>query len=86
MEIGKTTISSSSPIKNCFAQCLFTKLTHARSCIYTRSLQKFVEQSAKINELGCRDGMHYAKNHGNKKIPLVILSRITPPYIIQAKG
>ena len=36
--------------------------------------------------------MHYAKNRGNKEIPLAILSRIlaqscvTPPYIIQAKG
>ena len=24
---------------------------------------------------GCRDGMHHAKNHGNKEIPLAILSR-----------
>ena len=32
----------------------------------------------KINEWGCRDGMYmyYAKNHGNKEIPLAILSRI----------
>ena len=36
--------------------------------------------------------MHNAKNHGNKVIPLAILSRIlaqscvTPPYIIKAKG
>ena len=36
--------------------------------------------------------MHNAKNHGNKEIPLAILSRIlaqscvTPPYIIKAKG
>ena len=48
--------------------------------------------SAKMNEWGCRDGMHYAKNRGNKEIPLAILSRIlaqscvTPPYTIQAKG
>ena len=36
--------------------------------------------------------MHHAKNHGNKVIPLAILSRIlaqscvTPPYIIKDKG
>ena len=35
--------------------------------------------SAKIillNEWGCRDGMHHAKNRGNKETPLAILSRI----------
>ena len=43
-------------------------------------------------EWGCWDGMHHAKNLGNKEIPLAILSRIlaqscvTPPYIIKAKG
>ena len=38
-----------------------------------------VDESAKIiqlNEWGCRDGMHPAKNHGNKEIPFEILSRI----------
>ena len=36
--------------------------------------------------------MHHAKNHGNKEIPVAILSSIlaqscvTPPYIIKAKG
>ena len=49
-----------------------------------------INTSAKIiqlNEWRCRDGMHCAKNRGNKEIPLVILSRIlaqpcvTPPYI-----
>ena len=29
-----------------------------------------------LNEWGCRDGMHHANNHGNKEIPLAILSRI----------
>ena len=31
-----------------------------------------------MNEWGCirRDGMHHAKNRGNKEIPLAILSRI----------
>ena len=35
-------------------------------------------------------GMHHAKNHGNKEIPIAILSMIlaqscvTPPYIVQA--
>ena len=29
-----------------------------------------------VNEWGCRDGMHNAKNRGNKVIPLAILSRI----------
>ena len=32
--------------------------------------------SAKIIQWGCRDGMHRAKNRGNKIIPLAILSRI----------
>ena len=39
----------------------------------------YMYTSAKIillNEWGCRDGMHHAKNHGNKVIPLAILSRI----------
>ena len=38
-----------------------------------------VYTSAKIiqlNEWGCRDGIHHAKNRGNKVIPLAILSRI----------
>ena len=25
-----------------------------------------------LNEWGCRDGMHHARNHGNKEIPLAI--------------
>ena len=29
-----------------------------------------------VNEWGCRNGMHHAKNRGNKEIPLAILSRI----------
>ena len=29
-----------------------------------------------MNEWGCRDEMHHAKNRGNKEIPLAILSRI----------
>ena len=36
-----------------------------------------------------RDGMHNAKNHGNKVIdPLAILAQscVTPPYIIKTKG
>ena len=40
---------------------------------------KLYNTSAKIihlNEWGCRDGMHYAKNHGNKEMPLAILSRL----------
>ena len=38
----------------------------------------YITTSAKIiqlNEWGCRDGMDHAKNHGNKVIPLAILSR-----------
>ena len=44
-----------------------------------------------LNEWGCRDGMHHAKNRGNKEIPLAILSRIlpqscvTPPYIFRLR-
>ena len=30
----------------------------------------------KLNEWGYRDRMHHAKNHGNKEVPLAILSRI----------
>ena len=30
----------------------------------------------KFKNRGCRDGMHHAKNRGNKEIPLAILSRI----------
>ena len=62
--------------------------THACSCIYT--LQNLVEQVQSFHYMN--DGIHYAKNRGNKEIPLAILSRIlaqscvTPPYIIQAKG
>ena len=55
--------------------------------------QKYVEQVQKsFNGDVYRDGMHHAKNRGNKVIPLAILSRIlaqscvTPPYIIKAKG
>ena len=47
-----------------------------------------------LNEWRCRDGMHHAKDCGNKEIPFAILlvsrilarSCLTPPYIIQAKG
>ena len=35
-----------------------------------------VRKIIQLNEWGCRDGMHHAKNHGNKEIPLAILSRI----------
>ena len=61
----------------------------------TIRLQRLYYTSAKIiqlNEWRCRDGIHHAKNRGNKVIPLAILSRIlaqscvTPPYIIKAKG
>ena len=51
-----------------------------------------VQKSFNLNEWGCRDGMHYAKNRVNKVIPLAILSGIlaqscvTPPYIPKAKG
>ena len=50
------------------------------------------QEITQLNEWRCRDGMHHAKNRGNKVIPLAILSRIlaqscvTPPYIIKAKG
>ena len=33
-------------------------------------------KESQLNEWGCRDGMHHANNHGNKEIPLAILSRI----------
>ena len=39
--------------------------THARSCVYTREL---CGTSAKIIQWGCRDGMHHAKNCGDKEI------------------
>ena len=61
--------------------------THACSCVYAKIL---CGTSAKIIQWRCRDGMHHAKNRGNKVIPgpSAILSRIlaqsciTPPYII----
>ena len=62
--------------------------THARS----QTIKKYVEQVQISFNWGCRDGLHHAKNRGNKVIPLAILSRIlaqscvTPPYIIHAKG
>ena len=45
-----------------------------------------------FGQMGYRDEMHHAKNHGNKEIPLALLSRIlaqscvTPPYICSGKG
>ena len=49
-------------------------------CIYSYILDMLqIYTSAKIiqlNEWGCRDGMDHAKNHGNKEIPLAMLSRI----------
>ena len=38
------------------------------------------EKIIQLNEWGCRDGMHYEKNCGNKDITIIT------PYIIQAKG
>ena len=36
------------------------------------SIVQYISEMQKSKEWGCRDGMHYAKNHGNKKIPLAI--------------
>ena len=65
-------------------------LTYACTLIYANHT-KNVEQVQRLNEWGCRDGMHYAKNHGNKEIPLAILPRVLaqscviPPYTIRQK-
>ena len=48
-----------------------------KTCHYHYILYMYT--SAKIIQLNvwrCRDEMHYAKNRGNKEIPLAILSRI----------
>ena len=69
--------------------------TYIPYCYYYMTAGCLSYTSAKIilfNEWGCRDGIHHEKNHGNKVIPLAILSRIlahscvTPPYIIKAKS
>ena len=41
--------------------------------VYTHTYNVYMCTSAKfiqLNEWGCRDGMHHAKNWGNKEIPL----------------
>ena len=62
------------PMKLCIAStghAWFTEYLPAVSVIFVTSA-KIIQ----VNEWGCRDGMHHAKNCGNKVIPLAILSRI----------
>ena len=56
--------------------CIHVIRMRVAALIHKAYIQKISGTSAIMNEWGCRDGMHYAKNHGNKEIPLAILSRI----------
>ena len=43
--------------------------------------------SVKSIQWGCRDGMHYAKNRGNKEIPLALLLDLpTSPFTLVHSG
>ena len=55
---------------HCTTECLYHK--HINASFQYLQVKKIIQ----MNEWGCRDGMHHAKNCGHKEIPLAILSRI----------